>query len=200
MAAKLKRGSRKMKRKTAQNAAGNAARRRRSKNTQNPSAREPERVGRPPAGTEDWVPHFLGALEEGLHVRDAAKAALVHNSVVYRRRKADPAFHQAMIEARTFGKEELEAEANRRAYEGVEKPVFYKGKVCGRIREYSDQILMFLLRAYDPNMYRDNSKIEHVGKDGAALPGPVVYIPDNGRNLPEPLEDVDSDDTAIDGR
>ena len=40
--------------------------------------------------------------------------------------------------------ETLEREATRRASKGTLKPVFYQGKVCGEIREYSDTLLIFL--------------------------------------------------------
>ena len=68
----------------------------------------------------------------------------------------------------------LEAEARRRAIEGIEKPVFYKGKMCYRdevdpatgerrgtgepllIRKSSDVLLMFLLKGARPEKYREN--------------------------------------------
>jgi len=56
----------------------------------------------------------------------------------------------------------LESEAVRRAYEGVRKPVFYKGEHVrdseGRLvyeTEFSDNLLMFLLKAYDPKRFGD---------------------------------------------
>jgi len=49
--------------------------------------------------------------------------------------------------------ENLEAEAWRRAVEGVEKPVFQGGVQVGVIREFSDSVLMFLLRARKPEVY-----------------------------------------------
>ena len=42
--------------------------------------------------------------------------------------------------------EKMEAEADRRGLEGVEKPVFYKGGICGHIREFSDNLLMFRMK------------------------------------------------------
>ena len=47
----------------------------------------------------------------------------------------------------------LEAEAYRRALEGREKPVgWYKGKPGGYVREYSDVLLMSLLKGASPLM------------------------------------------------
>jgi hypothetical protein len=49
----------------------------------------------------------------------------------------------------------LEKEAWRRAREGHAEPVFQHGKQVGTIQRYSDQLLMFLLRARAPERYRD---------------------------------------------
>jgi hypothetical protein len=65
-----------------------------------------------------------------------------------------------------LGTEALEYEAVRRAYHGVEEPVFYNGVQCGSVTKYSDKLLMFLLRARNPAKYREGS-----GADRA--PGPV---------------------------
>lgn len=52
----------------------------------------------------------------------------------------------------------LVQEARRRAVFGTKKPVFYKGVQCGNIREFSDVLLIFLLKAYDPERFRDPVK------------------------------------------
>ena len=50
----------------------------------------------------------------------------------------------------------LEAEADRRAVEGVVKPLFYKGqRLPVEVREYSDVLLMFRLKALRPEQYRE---------------------------------------------
>ena len=41
----------------------------------------------------------------------------------------------------------LELEARRRAFSGVEDPVYYKGQVVGGVRKYSDVLLIFLLES-----------------------------------------------------
>jgi hypothetical protein len=42
----------------------------------------------------------------------------------------------------------------------VEEDIFYQGEVCGKKRTYSDQLLMFALRARKPDMYRERSSME----------------------------------------
>src|SRR3546814_7353658 len=49
--------------------------------------------------------------------------------------------------------DDLEAVLLERAAHGVEKPVFYGGKPCGKVRQYSDTLAMFILRAKRPNTY-----------------------------------------------
>jgi len=49
----------------------------------------------------------------------------------------------------------LEDEAVRRAREGVRRPVRYKGKIVGYETDYSDQLLVFLLKNWAPDKYRE---------------------------------------------
>jgi hypothetical protein len=51
----------------------------------------------------------------------------------------------------------LEAEADRRAREGVLEPNFYKGAVSGYTVKYSDTLLQFLMRGNNPKKYRENT-------------------------------------------
>ncbi|HEX6937920.1 MAG TPA: hypothetical protein VF158_00810, partial [Longimicrobiales bacterium] len=88
----------------------------------------------------------------------------------------------------------LEAEARRRALEGVERKQFTQrgdpiiDPATGKHyveRAYSDTLLIFLLKGARPERYRDRQQLEHVGKNGEALPAASVvnvYIPDNGRD------------------
>jgi hypothetical protein len=125
--------------------------------------------GRPAAGTPDWTLAFLAAIRDGLHVREAAATANVDGTMPYHRRDEDEAFRAAWEQASKIGTKALEAEAGRRSYHGTTRAVYYMGEECGRIREYSDTLLMFLLRARKPKKYRDRGKLELTGKDD----GPV---------------------------
>lgn len=49
----------------------------------------------------------------------------------------------------------VEAEINRRAIEGIDKPVIYQGRITGTYKEYSDNLLMFRAKKLDPS-YKDN--------------------------------------------
>ncbi len=71
-------------------------------------------------------------------------------------RKKDRRFEAACQEALEIAIDEIEAEARRRAKDGVLEPVFYGGKPVGVIRRYSDTLLIFLLKAARPEKYRDS--------------------------------------------
>lgn len=69
-------------------------------------------------------------------------------------------------EAADQGTELLEQEAYRRAYHGTLEPVFFKGELCGHVRRYSDNLMMFLLKARKPELYRD---MQEQGKAGSTV-------------------------------
>jgi len=147
--------------------------------------RRSRRKGRPPLGTEDWTPTFLQSLAVGNHITQAAKDAKINPCTARRRRAEDPAFAAQWKEARTIGKEELEAEANRRAYHGTDRPIFHAGVVVGHVKEYSDRLLMFLMRAEDPEKFAKMTKTQLTGKDGKPLEMVLVDLTsDEFKNLP----------------
>jgi hypothetical protein len=61
------------------------------------------------------------------------------------------AFKQAEMEAA----EHLETEARRRAVKGIDKPIYYKGEKVDTIREYSDTLLIFLMKGAMPEKYSE---------------------------------------------
>jgi hypothetical protein len=69
------------------------------------------------------------------------------------------------------GTDVLEEEAKRRALFGVEKPVFQKGELVGHVQEYSDTLMIFLLKGRNPNKFKERVHAEHTGKDG----GPIQH-------------------------
>lgn len=54
----------------------------------------------------------------------------------------------------------MEAEAWRRGKTGVLKPVYQGGKKVGSVREYSDTLLIFMLKGTRPEKYRDRQQID----------------------------------------
>lgn len=108
--------------------------------------------GRPPAGsTNRWRAPFIRALCRTGVVSYACKRAKVSRSRAYEARNKDPDFAEAWDEAEVIAKENLEAEAHRRAL------------------SYSDTLLIFLLKAHDRAKYGDKATYEVTGPDGGPL-------------------------------
>jgi hypothetical protein len=139
------------------------------------AAKKPARKQKP-KHKPDWARRFLAAIIEGLHVRDACAKAKTSGCMPYQRRRTDEAFAAAWKEASDIGTEALEAEAARRAYHGTLRPVFHAGEQCGLIREYSDQLLQFLLRSRKPATYRETYQHEHSGPGGKGIQVEIVGI------------------------
>ena len=85
----------------------------------------------------------------------SARACGASRSQVYLQRVQDAEFSQAWDEAVEAGTEALEQEARRRALQGVEEERVGPGGVKYRTRKYSDVLLIFLLKARRPTVYRD---------------------------------------------
>lgn len=112
---------------------------------------------------------FLEALREMGNVRYACEAVDVPRRTVYEWREAESAFATAWEDALDEAADTLEQEAWRRAVTGVDKPVYGSlgagqgsGQV-GTIREYSDTLLITLLKAARPEKYRERSDVRQSG-------------------------------------
>lgn len=110
---------------------------------------------------------FLKALRQTGTVTVAAEAAGVARGAAYQLRKRDKTFRQAWDDALQAALDELEAELRRRAMQGVEQPVYFGGKECGRIRTYNDNLGIFLLRAHRGEIYGGDKTAESGGAAGA---------------------------------
>ena len=138
------------------------------------SERTPKKARARKAPAEDWRPRFLAALEAEVTVLAACRATDVSRSNVYAERSRNEQFAAAMDEVEERTTQRMEREAFRRATEGwVERQEF--DVVDGErvptltVTKFSDTLLIFLLKARRPEVYRDNHRVEHVGggKDGA---------------------------------
>jgi hypothetical protein len=119
---------------------------------------------------------FLAALIRcGGNIGRACEMSDVPKMNVYRWRKESDEFAKAWDEAAERGTDTLEDEAIRRAFDGVDRPVFQGGREVGRIREYSDTLLIFLLKGRRPAKYREQHKHEHSGPNGGEIPY-KVYV------------------------
>jgi hypothetical protein len=102
---------------------------------------------------------FLEALGETCNVKASCELAGIAKNSAYLWRKDEPAFATEWDQAIKRGGDALEDEAVRRAKEGVDEPVFYKGTICGKVRKYSDTLLIFLLKGAKPEKYSERAQI-----------------------------------------
>jgi hypothetical protein len=122
-------------------------------------------------GKDGWSPDkqraFIEALADSGSVVTAARAVDMSESSAYRLRRAPgaEAFDRAWSAAIDAASKKLLDAAFERALVGTDEPVFDRdGNRVGRRLRQSDRLLMFLLRAYGPDRFRD------AGRDRIASP------------------------------
>lgn len=129
---------------------------------------------------------FLEAYEGCGRITAAAKLAGIVKATHYVWLQ-DPDYASRFAKSGVIATDNLIDEARRRAHDGVEKPILYKGTRCYELkkdpkdktgqryvpdmskpiimREYSDNLLMFLIKERRPE-FRESSKIELSGDLG----------------------------------
>lgn len=111
-----------------------------------------------------WVV-FCATYAETGNIRRSSEAAGVDYRQYYQWVKRHPDFVEMFSDAQQAAADMLEDEAVRRAREGVRRPVMYRGKQIELYNpvsrkkeplweiEYSDVLIMFLLRGFRPQKY-----------------------------------------------
>lgn len=115
---------------------------------------------------KDWQERFIASLQKLPNVTRAAKAAGINRKYAYQVKKSDIQFAEAWDDALGMSVDNAEAELHRRAVLGVLEPVYHNGKKVGSVREYSDTLLIFLLKTHRPEKYRDSVKLTGSGPNG----------------------------------
>lgn len=102
---------------------------------------------------------YLAALSKCHTPGAALRVAKARYRDLDRWRELDAAFCVEEREAKESIADHLEQEAIRRAWKGSRKPVYQGGLLAGHVTEYSDQLLIFLLKGMRPEKYRDRSEV-----------------------------------------
>jgi len=122
--------------------------------------------------TADEIDIFCAKLADGCKIGPACEAINICYMTAYNMRRRDPAFASAWEHAAKAGVMKLEDEVHRRAFEGDNEAVYNKdGELTGTKTKYSDVLAIFLLKAHNPEKYRENSKLELTGPNN----GPVEF-------------------------
>jgi len=136
----------------------------------------------------DWRPAYIKGLSETGKHTTAAEFAGIDRLAAFHQRRSDPEFAAACEQAIQAASESLEAEAIRRAKEGVQRLKFnsktgeaYRDPRTGEYyveHEYSDTLMTLLLRGLRPDRYRDRSSVEMEHSGGVQVEE-AIYV-----NLP----------------
>ncbi len=100
---------------------------------------------------------FLAAFSASASITKAARWAKIHRHNHYLWMDDNPEYVKAFQQAEVRAARALEDEAVRRAHDGLRKAVRYKGRIVGFETEYSDSLLLALLKAFAPEKYRERS-------------------------------------------
>lgn len=108
----------------------------------------------------------------------AATAAGVPWRTTYDWRDADPAFAEGWDRAIERSTQLLELEVVRRGRVGVKEPVYWRGEVVGDVTKYSDILLMFMLNARRPEIYRGRRDDQDGSQNGqhVNIQGPINVL------------------------
>ena len=104
---------------------------------------------------------FLDHFARTANVTQSCAISRIGRATVYEWRDDDPAFATAWSIAEERGTASLEDEAIHRAKVGVSEPVYYKGEIVGYVRKPSDGLLIFMLKARKPDVYKDRVDVHH---------------------------------------
>ena len=104
----------------------------------------------------------------------------------------DPEYKAAFEQAQEMALGVINSEIVRRGAKGYKEPVFYQGKVCGHVRKFSDNLLMFRAKRLDP-LYRDNygTQVGIMSSGQVQIMFAAPAAPDQAPQLAEAVVDAD---------
>ena len=114
---------------------------------------QPDKIGHPKKRA------FLVAFARVGVVSECTKIAGVRRQTHYEWLANDPDYAQAFKDADETHTERMELEADRRAIEGWEEPVYQGGVMVGTKLKFSDTLLIFRLKAKAPEKYRERFEV-----------------------------------------
>lgn len=117
----------------------------------------------------NWKKTFFRALSKTGNIAQSARMAHVKFQHIYRLRKKDPDFAKRFKIAMRKAADAIDEEIYRRGITGYAEPVFHNGKITGKVRKYSDTLLIFLAKGVNPQKYRENYTINHKGKVAGSI-------------------------------
>jgi hypothetical protein len=140
-----------------------------------------------PADSGGWTKigrtRFLDEMRASANLSRACDKAGVTRQQAFDLRATDSEFLAAWDEAEAGAFDDLEEEVLRRARDGVDKPVYFGGKVCGSVRSYNDALALEILklRRERLNVRREDASASP-GEDGERV-NPIELIEERLRRF-----------------
>lgn len=106
-------------------------------------------------------------MAEGWSVTRAAKAAGVNRTQAYAHRERHPDFAAAWDAAYEQGTDVIEDAIAKRATEGYERPIMYKGEQVSSERVFSDRLAEITVKARRPAKWREQVALEVTSQPSA---------------------------------
>jgi len=107
---------------------------------------------------------FLADFADTGNVTRSARKMEISRMTVYEWIEKDPDFKTKFEAARDEALDLLEAEIQRRGFEGTPKTFYGKdGNVRSEVQEYSDTLAIFFLKGHRPDKYKDRVEQEQKG-------------------------------------
>ena len=100
---------------------------------------------------------FLKAYSTCASITRAAKAAAIERQNHYDWLESDADYQKAFPLVQERAGQALEDAAVERAMVGVKRAIRHKGRVVGHQQEFSDTLLLALLKRFRPELYRDRT-------------------------------------------
>lgn len=98
---------------------------------------------------------FLNAFPTNLTINATCRRTGIDKRTHFYAMQKSPGYAQCFEALKEYVVLAMEDEAVRRATKGITEDVFYQGTKCGTKKVYSDGLLMFMLKAARPDVYRE---------------------------------------------
>ena len=149
-----------------------------------------------------WVDTYIQALRSTGLEATARGIAQVSKRAVTNLMADDEEFSSEVAHTLDQWADRLEREAYRRGVEGIEKGIYYKGKLVDTELQYSDTLLQTMLKAKRPDQFGDKKQI--TGAGGQPLTVHIRTFTDPASDLPTLegeftqvlLDEITADDLA----
>ena len=137
-----------------------------------------------------WADKFFALLAEHGLIHKAARDAGTTAKQVAKYREGNEAFEEYTQQALESSNDILEMEARRRAVDGIEREIYYKGEVVGYEQQYSDTLLVKMLEAKRKQEFATKLNVEH-------SVAPTVLIRSFDTDPTDPTQIIDAEFTPV---